>query len=84
MQTMERIFQVIACLCAGAVLASLACVSLSTAGASSSWYYGVGLWLVDITAFRICFPTTGVPVARIAAAMRKDDDKDKRLPRPIR
>lgn len=80
---MERIFQVVACLFAGAVLASLAYVSLSTAGASSSWYYGVGLWLVSVTTFRICFPTAGVPVDRIVAAMRKNDDNDKHLPRPI-
>lgn len=83
MQTMEHIFRVAACLLAGAVLASLAYLSLSTAGASPDWYYGVGLWLAGLTIFRVCFPTAGIPVARIAAAMRKDDDKDKRLPRPI-
>jgi cytochrome b len=83
MQTMENIFRVVACLVAGAVLASLAYVSLSTANASPGWYYGIGLSLAAVTAFRVCVPTAGVPVARIVAAHRKRRHDDNHLPRQI-
>ena len=77
MRTMEHIFRVVACLVAGAVLAALAYVSLSTANASPGWYYGIGLWLAAVTAFRVCVPTAGVPVTRIVAAYRKHRHDDK-------
>jgi hypothetical protein len=83
MQTMENIFRIAACLTAGTVLASLAYVSLSTANASPGWYYGIGLCLAAITAFRVCVPTAGVPVARIVAGHRKRRHDDKHLPRRI-
>lgn len=79
---MERIFQIAACLLAFVVLTFFADIALTVAGASLGWYYGVGLCLTAVTVFQILSPTGGIPIAQIAEARKKRQDK-KRLPRPI-
>ncbi len=79
---MDRIFQIVACLLAFAILTFLADIALTVAGASLGWYYSVGLCLTAVTVFRMMSPTRGIPIARIAEARKKRHD-NKRLPRPI-
>jgi hypothetical protein len=81
MQTMERIPHIAACLLVFGILTLFADIALTLAGASIGWYYGVGLCLTALTVFQILSPTSGMPVARIAARRKRPGDQN--LPRPI-
>ncbi len=82
MAAVERIAQVVAWILGMSVLGFAAGICLGTLHAGVGWYYGVGLALAGIGAFRVLEPTGGISPKALGSAWRRHKGDRAGTPHP--
>lgn len=82
MRIVERIAQIAGWIVGVSVLAVAAGICLGTLNAGVGWYYGVGLVLAGVGAFRVLVPTGGLSRKAFGPSLRRHKDDHAGTPHP--
>lgn len=82
MRLVERMMQIVGWILGVSVLAFAAGICLGTLNAGVGWYYGIGLVLAGVGAFRVLVPTGGISPKAFGPTLRRHKGDHAGTPHP--